>query len=599
MEVKAKHCFEVSWEVCNKVGGIYTVVVSKARQMIKYYGHDNYCCIGPYFPKKAYGIFEEKSPPEKMKSAFEKLHQMGIDCHYGTWLVTGNPQVILIDFAPFTSQANNIKKELWDAFQLDTMGTTWYDVDEPVVWSWAAGKLIKELSSACEGPCVAQFHEWLAGAGLLFLKKNQVPVGTIFTTHATMLGRTLASADINLYDILDQINPEQEARNRGQGLWAKYQIERLCAQNAGAFTTVSEITGMEAEKLLGRKPDVLLFNGLDMEKFPTFEESSVRHKLFKNKIFDFVLTYFFPYYQFDLDNTLIYFLSGRYEFHDKGIDVFIRALGKLNDKLKAEGLKKTVVVFFWVPGNIRGVKSELIENKTYYSDLRDFVHENIDETQAHILNSLMANTEISKNAIFDEEELEEIRRKVLRFRRKGTPPICTHDLYNQDEDVIHRTLIEVGLDNMADDRVKVVYYPIYLTGTDGLLNLSYYESMQGGHLGVFPSYYEPWGYTPLEAGALGVPSVTSDLAGFGRYICAECKTGPDPGIWTLQRYQKNDNQVVEQLSEILYYYTTLSKQRRIQNKITARKVAETCDWSEFVTRYIEAHNIAVDKIVRQ
>jgi len=595
MDVKARHCFEVSFEVCNKVGGIYTVVSSKARHMIKQYG-DGYITIGPYFPKKAYGVFEERLPPDNMKAAFDRLRGQGIECHYGTWLVTGNPQAILVDFAPFTTQTERIKRELWDSFQLDTLGTTYYDVDEPVVWAYAVGKLIQELTGVIEGPVVAHFHEWLAGAGLLYLKKENAPVATVFTTHATMLGRTLASADVKLYDVLDSIDPEKEARSRGQGLWAKFQMERLCAQQAGAFTTVSEITGMEAEKLLGRKPDVLLFNGLDMEKFPTFEESSVRHRLFKNKIFDFIFYHFFPYYSFDVDNTLIYFLSGRYEFHDKGIDVFIRALGRLNDRLKQEKVKKTVVAFFWVPGNIRGIKPELLESKTYYNDIKDFVHDNIEDTQHHLLDSLASDKDITKRTIFDEDELDEIRRKVLRFKRRGQPPICTHDLHDQENDAIFRTLLDVGLDNAEDDRVKVVYYPIYLTGTDGLLNMSYYESMQGSHLGVFPSYYEPWGYTPLEAGALGVPSVTSDLAGFGRYICEECKPGPDPGIWTIKRFHKSDDEVIEQLGEVLYYYTTLDKNHRIENKIAARAVAETCDWKEFISRYIEAHNLAVDRI---
>lgn len=594
MEPKASHCYEVSFEVCNKVGGIYTVVSSKARQMMKYYD-DNYICIGPYFPKKAYGVFEEHVPPDHIKAAFDKLHAQGIDCHYGTWLVKGNPTAILIDFIPFTSQLNNIKKEIWDDWNLDTMGTTYFDVDEPLVWSTAAGKLIALLAHNVAGNHVAHCHEWLAGACLLHLKKNAPDVGTVFTTHATMLGRTLASADLNLYDMLDSINPEQEARNRGQGLWAKHQMERLCANNAGAFTTVSEITGLEAEKLLGKKPDVLLFNGLDMEKFPTFEESSVRHILFKNKIFDFVLYHFFPYYSFELNNTLIFFLSGRYEFHDKGIDVFIKALGRLNDRLKAEKVEKTVVAFFWVPGNIRGIKADVLENRTLYHDIKTFVHDNVEDVQHNIIDGLISDEELTKKTLFNEDSLEEIRRKVLRFKRKGKPPITTHDLYDEDKDAIFNALLSVGLDNAEDDRVKVVYYPIYLTGADGLLDVSYYESMQGAHLGVFPSYYEPWGYTPLEAGALGVPSVTSDLAGFGRYICNECQQRPDPGIWTIKRYRKNDGEVVDQLTEVLYYYTTLSKQHRIENKIAARAAAETCDWSEFVLRYIEAHNLAVDK----
>jgi glycogen(starch) synthase len=595
MDVKAACCFEVSFEVCNKVGGIYTVVSSKARQMVKKYG-SHYIAIGPYFPKKAFGIFEEKVPPDNIKKVFDKLSGIGIDCHFGTWLVTGNPTAILIDFSPYTAHTNTIKRELWDSFQLDTMGTTYYDVDEPLVWSYAAGRLIHELSFAVEGPCVAQFHEWLAGAGLLYLKRANAKVATVFTTHATMLGRTLAAQNINLYDVLDTINPEAEARRRGQGLWAKFQVERLCARLSDAFTTVSEITGMEAEKLLGRKPDVLLFNGLDIEKFPTFEESSVKHRLFKSRIFDFVQEFFFPYYTFELDNTLIYFLSGRYEFHDKGIDVFIRALGRLNDRIKAERVDRTIIAFIWVPGNIRGIKPDVLETKTLFNDLKQYVHEEMEDGEHNAIHNLIDNAEISRSVLFTEEALDEIKRKVLRFRRKGQPPISTHDLYDEDKDAIFQTLLQVGLDNHEDDRVKVVYYPIYLTGADGLLNESYYESMQGSHLGVFPSYYEPWGYTPLEAGALGVPSITSDLAGFGRFIMHEGEQRK--GIWTVQRYRKSDEDVITQLVEIMYYYAMLPKQERIETKIAARALAETCSWSTFIENYIKAQNMAVDKMGR-
>ena len=191
---------------------------------------------------------------------------------------------------------------------------------------------------------------------------------------------------------------------------------------------------------------------------------------------------------------------------------------------------------------------------------------------------------------------EEIRRKILKFKRDGNPPIATHDLNNEGDDLILNTLRQVGLDNAEDDKVKVIYYPIYLTGADGLLDLSYYESMQGSHLGVFPSYYEPWGYTPLEAGALGVPSITTDLAGFGRYICTECKLPQNPGIWVLKRMNKSEADVAKELADTLYYYATLSKQDRITNKLAARDIANKADWKKFVERYIEAHNKAVEKL---
>jgi glycogen(starch) synthase len=594
MDPTAKTCCEISWEVCNKVGGIYTVVSSKAQRMVEHYG-EGYYAIGPYFQDKTFGSFEEKVVPDNLKSIFEQLKTEGIDCHYGTWLVKGDPNAILIDFTNFTQHKDGILKFMYDTWQIDTLGADWFDVDQTVIWSWAAGKLVEKLAQVSEGKTVAQFHEWLSGAGLLYLRSQNAPVGTVFTTHATILGRTLATEG-GLYEIIDSVQPDEAVNMRGQGLKAKFHIERASAQNAHTFTTVSEITGIEAEKLLGRKPDVLLPNGLDMSKFPTFEETSIAHKKMKGKIFDFLMGHFFPYYSFDLKNTLVYFLAGRHEFHDKGIDIFLEALSRLNNQLKESNSEKTVVAFLWVPGGVRAIKPGLLENKTHYNDLKDSVEDNIDDIEHNLIHSLVSSKPVSEETLLDSDLRAEIKRKALRLKKQGTPPLVTHDLHNESEDQIIQSLIASGLDNQEDDRVKVVYYPIYLTGADGLLDLSYYESMQGAHLGVFPSYYEPWGYTPLECGALGVPSVTTDLAGFGRFICNECKLPQNPGIWVLKRLGLDDENVTQQLTEQLHYYTLLSKQERIDNKLAARSIANKADWKDFIERYIEAHNNSLEKL---
>ncbi len=596
VETRAKAVCEVSWEVCNKVGGIYTVVASKAAEMVKRYG-DKYFLIGPYFPAKLMGTFEETVPPEDCKKCFEDLKKEGIDIHVGTWLVKGSPRVILVDFANYTKNKDAIKRRLWEGYGIDSLNTEWFDFDEPVVWAWAVGRIIQEMQHVWKSGIVAQFHEWLAGAGLLYLHGQNVPVGTVFTTHATTIGRALASADINIYQQLDRLNADEEAKKRGPGLWAKHLLEKACAKNAGAFTTVSEITGIESEKFLGRKPDVLLFNGLDMDRFPTFEQASVRHRLFKSRIKEFLMYYFFPHYALDLDNTLFYFLAGRYEFRDKGIDIYIRALAELNERLKKQKDSKTIVAFIWVPGNIRAIRPQLLENKTYYNDVRDSVEDIRDEIKSRILYLLLSGRKITDDSLLDQEFLQEMKPKLRRFTgRKGYPAISTHELYEEDRDAIMSTLLATGLDNSPDDKVKVVFYPIYLTGADGLLDTNYYESMQGCHLGVFPSYYEPWGYTPLEAGALGVSSVTTDLAGFGRYICAECKQGRYPGIFVLKRFERTDDQIIKDLAGMMEEYAKFSQHERVENKIMAQRVAATADWKFFADRYVEAHNKALDRI---
>jgi len=595
--VEAKVVCEVSWEVCNKVGGIYTVVASKAAEMMKRYPDSNYFLIGPYFPAKLMGAFEETVPPEHCRECFEDLKREGIEVHTGTWLVKGSPRVLLIDFANYTRNRNEIKRKLWEAYGIDSLNTEYYDFDEPVIWGWAVGRVIEEMQHVWKGGIVAHFHEWLAGAGLLYLRMNRIPIGTVFTTHATTIGRALASADINIYQMLDRINADEEARKRGAGCWAKHLLEKACANNAHVFTTVSEITGIEAGAFLGKKPDVLLFNGLDMEKFPTFEQASVRHRMFRSRIKEFLLYYYFPYYKFDLENTLMYFLAGRYEFRDKGIDIYIRALAELNERLKKQKDSRTVVAFIFVPGNIRSIRPQLLENKMLYTDIRDSVEDIKEEVKTRLLYLLASQTPITNESLLDPEFVQDLKPKLKRFlSRRDNPPISTHELYDEDKDAIMRALWDSGLDNSPDDKVKVVFYPIYLSGADGLLDTSYYETMQGCHLGVFPSYYEPWGYTPLEAAALGVSSITTDLAGFGRYLSAECKQGKYPGIFVLRRFGRTDAEIVRDLADMMELYAKFTTHERVENKIMAQRVAATADWKFFADRYVEAHNKALERV---
>ncbi|MCM2325910.1 MAG: glycogen synthase, partial [Candidatus Woesearchaeota archaeon] len=380
----ADYFFEISWEVCNKVGGIYTVITSKVQQMLQAYKF-NYYTIGPFFPgKNTAGEFQQKEPPEFLKNAFEELHRMGITCIYGTWLTDGEPSTILIDYSGYKYKINDIKKEYWDMFKIDSLHSQFHDYDEPMLWSTCVGVLLEKIKIQLgEKKIAAQTHEWLAGGALLYIKSRKIRIGTIFTTHATMLGRTLAANDFDLYDKLDKINPEEMAYK--YGIPEKFLTERACAQNSDVFTTVSEITGMEATAFFGRKPDVLLFNGIDTHVFPTFDEASIQHKALKEKLKKFLMFYFFPYYQFDLDETLIFFLAGRYEFKNKGIDMYIDALAKLNEELKKAGSPRTVVAFIWVPAGIKEIKPELIESRSYFEDMYDSIHDLLEDVKDRMI----------------------------------------------------------------------------------------------------------------------------------------------------------------------------------------------------------------------
>ncbi|MBI5391971.1 glycogen/starch synthase [Candidatus Woesearchaeota archaeon] len=596
--MKPDTVFEVSWEVCNKVGGIYTVLESKAGLMQDNYA--NYILIGPYFADKAKFDFAEENAPKEFQEIFKQLEQEGIQLHYGAWQIKSSPKCILLEIKDFSKQTNFWKGQYWDLFRIDSLYSTW-EFEEPMLWATAAGKLLEAFQQTTKKKTLAHCHEWLAGFALLYLKKQQAKVATVFTTHATMLGRVLSSEGFELYTHLDSLNADEEARKRS--IIDKHSTEKACALNADIFTTVSEITGLEAEKLLGRKPDVLVLNGLDIEKFPSFEETSVQHQTNREIIREFIAYYFFPYYYFDLEETLTFFIVGRYEFKNKGIDIFIKALSQLNERLIQEKSKKTIVVFFWIPRDIQGAKQSLAKNKASYHHMRHFVEEHLASIKSNIIENTMRCNDAScftteknfhKKELFDADFLQQMKRLRLDFMHDGIPPLVTHNLLNESNDDIIQNLTRSGLTNSPQTKVKVIFYPTYLSGIDGLIDLPYYEAIKGCHLGLFPSYYEPWGYTPLESAALGVPSLTTDLGGFGRFLLSQGKG--KSGVYVLQRYHKSEEETVRSFTEILYHFTSLNRKGRVDEKLVAKQISDLADWKLFIQFYLEAHTKAIEKV---
>ncbi len=585
-----KRClFEVSWEVCNKVGGIYTVITTKA----PYINEKNSCYtfIGPYLHQKAESEFIEEVVPEHLRDVFLEMKAEGLPCRYGKWLIKSEPQVILIDFSSMYGKKDEIRAKLWEDYQVDSLGAG-HDFDEPVVFSTAVGRFLDKYQKKTNGHIVAQFHEWMTGAAILYLKKRNPHIATVFTTHATVLGRAMVSSTQDFYTKIKSINADEEAKSHY--VKAKHDVEKHSAKNCDVFTTVSAITGLEAEHILGRKPDVLLPNGIDMESMPSFEETSIKHSEYKHAIKDFIMSFFFPYYSFELDETLIFFIFGRYEFENKGIDIFIEALGRLNEEMKKEESKKTIVSFFFIPAAINGINHDVLESRTMFSDIKNFVESKEKEIKNNIVYSIVSQEKLSKESIFDEAFLSAVKKKLLRFEKEGSPHYSTHDLKYYDNDAMVNGFKRAGLLNHEGDKVKVILYPAYLKSADSLLNLEVNEAILGGHLGVFPSAYEPWGYTPLEAGALGVASVTSDLAGFGIYIEPHLKK-ENPGIFVLKRFGRKHEDDTAGLFDILKQYVSFSKEERITNKIEARHLAGLADWKNLVKFYEEAHNNAAKK----
>jgi glycogen synthase len=589
--MKSFTLFEGSWEVCNKVGGIYTVVKSKADVANKNF--ENYFLVGPYIENNPHLEFEDKVAPEKLKKVFAKLKNEGIICHYGDWNIPGKPNVILINFDRFSNKVNDYKKLFWEKYGVDSFGSDFIDYDQPLIWSIAVAKLVELYSQENQKEKVIfHAHEWLTGGGILYLDSVNSNVKTVFTTHATMLGRTLAGNEIDFYNDISALNPPELAYK--YGCQTKHLTEKACASKATIFTTVSEITGMEAEHFYERKPDVLLPNGLDISKFPTFEEESIAHKRYKSRFRDFCQYFFFPHYSFDIKNTLIFFTAARNEFHGKGLDTLIYALSDLDKKMKSENINKTVVTFFFIPIGNQGMHMEVLENKTYFEDIKDSILSSQRQLLAKIAVQLISDQKISKETLFSNEQLIEFSGKIKRFKSSSVPLFSTHHV-DYDNEPICNAFVNSGLINSKENRVKVVLYPIYLTGADSLLDLGYYQAIQGAHLGIFPSYYEPWGYTPLETNACGVSSLTTDLAGFGRYLETKFDKAKLKGSMVINRLNVDDTKFVKSLSKSLLEYVKLDKKGRIKRKMLANELANSFDWKHLISQYVLSYDKALKK----
>jgi glycogen(starch) synthase len=587
--IKADYLFEVSWEVCNKVGGIYTVIKSKSSEMMKLY--KNYFLVGPYFEHNAKTDFVSMDPPEEFKKIFDDLRNEGVICHYGKWLeIKGKPYTMLIESNGLLAKKNEIKGKFWEYYKIDSIRAGW-DFEEPSIWSYAVGMLIEKLQNTAlkEKKIVGHFHEWLSGFGLLYLRKYCPSVATVFTTHATVLGRTLSSKGIDIYGYLENINVEYEIYYNN--IEAKHLTESATAKNAHVFTTVSEITGIEAERFLGRKPDVLVLNGLDLEKFPSFEEISIKHITSRDKIREFLTYYFFPYYTFDVNKNIIAYTIGRFEYENKGYDLIIKALGLLNQRLKQQKSDKTLSMMFWVPMQQYGMSLDVLENKNYYMHIKNYVLVNSPEILKKIIYDFISKKE-GVEELLTESFVKEIKKDIVAFSREGNPPLSTHNL--DENNIVLSALRENGLLNRKEDPVKVIIEPIYLDGMDGFMDLIHYDVMVGCHLGLFPSYYEPWGYTPLESAALGVPALTTDMSGFGRYI--KSQNPENKGIIVLDRFRKPDQEVITAFCDILQKYLDMDHSDRVNCKLKAKSLSGYADWELLIKNYVDAHNMAVDRV---
>ncbi len=597
-KIRPKALFEIAWEVCNQVGGIYTVIRTKVPSMVEKWGED-YFLLGPYFPQTAAAEFEEISESDgtAVGKTVLKLREMGFQVHYGYWLVTGKPKIVLFDFWSVFARVEEIKFSMWSRHQLSTL-----NAEELVSHVLAFGECVRvfltELVAANGGKSdfVAHFHEWMAATALPDLKADNVKISTVFTTHATMLGRYLAPNVPDFYTVLPNFKDIWQEQARHYGIESQATIERLAAHSCNVMTTVSDVTARECEFLLGRPCDLILPNGLNITRFTALHEFQNLHVQYKEKIHQFVMGHFFQSYSFDLDKTLYFFTSGRYEYMNKGYDLTLEALSRLNWKLKQSGSDVTVVMFIITKNPYYSMDASVLQSRAVMEEIRQTTEAIKNQVGDQLFLSSATSNELKMpdlNKFVEEYWQLRLRRTIQTWKTKQLPKTVTHHLKQEDE--IVNFLRKANLQNHAEDRVKIVYHPDFIATTNPLFGIEYSQFVRGCHLGVFPSYYEPWGYTPLECVARGVPTVTSDLSGFGDYMMQIMRDYENWGVYVINRSKQNFNQAADQLADILLRYVKQSRRDRIGQRNRVESISEVFDWKNLRSYYDTAHDLAIKR----
>ena len=539
------YIFESSWEVCNKVGGIYTVLSTRAKTLQEKF-EDKIIFIGPDFWKEKESPYFREEPSLFAEWQWEAKEQ-GLKVRVGRWTVPGEPIAVLVDFTPYFEKKNEIYTWLWENYRVDSLHA-YGDYDEASMFSYAAGLVVESFyhhSLSSKQKVVYHANEWMCGLGALYIKNKLPQIATVFTTHATSIGRSIAGNQKPLYDYLFAYHGDQMAEELN--MQSKHSIEKQTAWHVDCFTTVSDITANECKELLDKPVDVVLPNGFDNSFVPKAASFTKKRKAARQKMLQVANALLGENLD---DETIIVSTSGRYEFRNKGIDVFVEAMNRL---LRDRDLKKKVLAFIVVPGWVGEPRKDL------------------------------------------QERLES-------GKSYDTPlevPQVTHWLHNMGHDSVLNMMKYYDMHNRHDDNVKVVFLPDYLDGRDGSMNLTYYDVVLGNDLCIYPSYYEPWGYTPLEAVAFKVPCITTDLAGFGLWANKEFghEGQLQDGVRVIHRTDYNYSEVADYIKDTVAEFSTMSKTEVDACRKAAETLSKKALWKEFIKYYYEAYDIALKKVV--
>ena len=537
------YIFESSWEVCNKVGGIYTVLSTRAKTL-QDKNKDHIIFIGPdCWGDKQSPYFKEDT--NLFADWKQKALEDGINIKIGRWDIPASPISVLVDFKPYFEEKNDIYGWLWENFQVDSLHA-YGDYDEASMFSYAAGKVVESFYRHYldkSKKVVYHANEWMCGLGALYINKVLPEIGTIFTTHATSIGRSIAGNNKPLYDYLFAYNGDQMSWELN--MQSKHSIEKQTAHHVDCFTTVSEITANECKELLDKPVDFVLPNGFDNSFVPKGSAFTSRRKAARKRALEVANALLGT----DLgDDTLIVSTSGRYEFRNKGVDVYIEAMNRL---LRDKELKKNIVAFIEVPGWVGEPRQDLVDR----------------------LNS------------------------GKKFDTPLDVPEITHWLHNMSHDNVLGMLKFLDMHNRPEDKVKLIFLPCYLTGNDGVLNLTYYDIILGNDLCIYPSYYEPWGYTPLEAIAFKVPCITTDLAGFGLWANSVKGSNSEieDGVKVIHRTDYNYSEVADIIKDTVAKYSNFTADEIKKSRQNAEKLSKKALWKEFIKYYEQAYDMALRK----
>ena len=535
--------FETSWEVCNKVGGIYAVLSTKAKTLQKRY-KDNLIFIGPdlWTADAPSPYFVEGKTPLAPWLEQAQLPS-GMKVRVGRWNVPGKPIAVLVTFDALYPYKNALYAEMWNRYHVDSLHA-YGDYDESCMFAYASAIVIESIVKWKNNPklkVIAHFDEWTTGMGLLYVKAHLPQVATVFTTHATSIGRSICGNGKPLYDYMQGYFGDQMAGELN--MQSKHSLEKAAAHAADAFTTVSDVTARECDQLLERHP-LVTPNAFEQNFVPKGEKFAVARAAARKRLLQVAGALTGERYP---DDSMLVATSGRLEVRNKGIDVYLDALSSLRDTLsRGVNRHRKAIAFVLVPAWMKSPRTDVIEALRSGKPHRQF------------------------------------------------NPVITHNLHSPDSDPVYRRINALGFHNEGQDTVAVIDVPSYLNGDDGIFEMSYYDLLAGFDAAVFPSYYEPWGYTPLESAAFGVPTITTDLAGFGQWVLDNYGDNPAKcGVKVIHRTDSNYGDTVHAVATSLLNLYLMKDKEAARVSKAARSTSKVASWDNFIQYYDVAYEQAL------